>query len=240
MKILWAGVRTLDFTDKNREPLLMGAERDMTQLAVQQNALFYFIARDYIPEQGCPQMRNTFYVTLDRELKQAWVNLTESLWESGNRQRGFHLHCQHGWIWNQLGDTPLSMSVVVFQVNLTEERKPTLNLSGVISESDWIKGREKRKPGRHQQLALSTSSVWMQGEQVSCFPARIDGMPLNCKTKQTRPSPSCYWSGIGHRNEKSKTPVLQIPTHDRMLLWGSDTDWPGRDAHFRKYCELQK
>lgn len=73
--------------------------------------------------------------------------------------------------------------MVVFQVNLTEEKKLTLNLSGVISESDWIKGREKRKPGRHQQLALSTSSVWMQGEQVSCFPARIDGMPLNCKTK---------------------------------------------------------
>lgn len=54
MKILWASVRTLDFTDKNREPLLMGAERDMTQLSLQQNALFYFIARDYISEQGCP------------------------------------------------------------------------------------------------------------------------------------------------------------------------------------------
>lgn len=87
MKILWASVRTLDFTDKNREPQMMGAERDMTQLAVQQNALFYFIARDYISEQGCPQMRNTFYVTSDPELRQAWVDLTESLWESSNRQR---------------------------------------------------------------------------------------------------------------------------------------------------------
>lgn len=54
MKILWARVRTLDLTDKNGEPLLMGAERDMTQLALQQNALFYFIACEYISEQGRP------------------------------------------------------------------------------------------------------------------------------------------------------------------------------------------
>lgn len=48
MKILWARLRTLDFTDTNGEPLLMGAERDMIQLALQQNALFHFIAHDYI------------------------------------------------------------------------------------------------------------------------------------------------------------------------------------------------
>lgn len=54
MKILRASLRTLDFTDKNREPLLTGAERDMTQLSLQQNALCYCIARDYISEQGCP------------------------------------------------------------------------------------------------------------------------------------------------------------------------------------------
>lgn len=132
------------------------------------------------------------------------------------------------------------MSVIMFQVNLTEERKLTLNPSVVILESDWIKGGGKRKPGKHQQLALSTHSCGCQENSCHAFPAMIDCMPLNCKTKQARPSTSCYWSGIGHRNEKSKTPVLQISTHYRMLLWGSDTDWPGRDAHFSKYCELQK
>lgn len=52
MKILRATVRTLDFTDKNRGPLLTGAERAMTQTSLQPNALCYFIAHHYISEQG--------------------------------------------------------------------------------------------------------------------------------------------------------------------------------------------
>lgn len=65
------------------------------------------------------------------------------------------LHCQHGWIWNHLGDIPLGMSVFpkCLQRCLTEREKYTLSVVWGLKTNE----KEKRRKQAEHLIHLSAS-----------------------------------------------------------------------------------
>jgi hypothetical protein len=73
--------------------------------------------------------------------------------------------CQLQWIQNHLGDPHLNMSVRDFWRSLTQERRPTCNMSSTVPEAP-----DKIKKGKRRNLA----------DTAFCY---HDELPLNSKSK---------------------------------------------------------
>lgn len=110
-----------------------------------------------------------------------------------------HLHCQHGWLWNYLGDT-FRCVYVSLQRGWTEEGTSTLVIGKLAHR---VGGRQhNRRKGREHYPSLPPSwsfKMWRtpttcsRCQEFSCaFSTVMDTTLSNCGSRQVRLSRSCF------------------------------------------------
>lgn len=91
-----------------------------------------------------------------------------------------NLHCQVGWIWNHLVDTPLCvLKTIPRQINF--EGWPTLNVGGIT----LCDGLNKICKGRNHLCFLSHAPVTTRASLLPCLPCLM-GCASNCSKTAMR------------------------------------------------------
>lgn len=95
-----------------------------------------------------------------------------------------NLHCSPNWIWSYLADTPLGLSVGVSPRDLTEERRPALNMGGTFPGAAIPEQRRKQAEENSACFFLFLADFRYNGASyLLLLPSLIDYIPSNYELK---------------------------------------------------------